>query len=56
MNVQKREEFFIYYKMLSSLSRKTRINWIKYLLELLKKEGKIYNDASLGSSCWRIKQ
>ena len=43
-------------KLPASLNEKTKINRIRYLLTLLKKEGKIYNDATSGGSCWKIKE
>ncbi len=42
-------------KLPKSLDDKNKINRVKYLLNILKKEGKIYNDTKLGGSCWRIK-
>ena len=41
-------------KLPSSLNEKTKINRIRYLLESLKKEGKIYNEKESGVSCWKL--
>lgn len=43
-------------KLPSSLNEKTKISRIRYLLQLLKKEDKIYNDNKSGHSCWKLKQ
>ncbi len=42
-------------KLPSSLKEKNKVSRIRYLLDLLKKEGKIYNDTKSGQSCWRLK-
>ena len=42
-------------KLPTSLSEKKKISRIRYLLDLLKKEGKIYNDGKSGQSCWKLK-
>lgn len=42
-------------KLPSSLNEKNKISRTRYLLELLKKEGKIYNDTTNGQSCWKLK-
>ena len=42
-------------KVPSSLNEKTKISRIRYLLQLLKKEDKIYNDNKSGHSCWKLK-
>ena len=42
-------------KLPSSLNEKTKISRIRYLLQLLKKEDKIYNDNKSGHSCWKLK-
>lgn len=42
-------------KLPKSLDNKNKINRVRYLLDVLKKEGKIYNDAKSGGSCWKIK-
>ncbi len=42
-------------KLPSSLNEKTKISRIRYLLDLLKKEEKIYNDNKSGHSCWKLK-
>lgn len=43
-------------KLPSSLNEKTKISRIRYLLDLLKKEEKIYNDNKAGHSCWKLRQ
>lgn len=42
-------------KLPKSLDNKNKISRIRYLLDTLKKNGKIYNDAKSGGSCWKIK-
>lgn len=42
-------------KLPDSLSLKNKINRVRYLLALLKNEGKIYNAGTKGTSCWKIK-
>lgn len=42
-------------KLPKSLDNKNKINRVRYLLDILKKEGKIYNDAKSGGSCWKVK-
>ena len=42
-------------KLPSSLNEKTKISRIRYLLQLLKKEDKIYNDNKSGHSCWKLR-
>ena len=42
-------------KLPSSLNEKTKISRIRYLLDLLKKEEKLYNDNKSGHSCWKLK-
>ena len=42
-------------KLPKSLDNKNKISRVRYLLDVLKKEGKIYNDAKSGGSCWKIK-
>lgn len=42
-------------KLPKSLDDKNKINRVKYLLNILKKENKIYNDSNTNSSCWKIK-
>lgn len=42
-------------KLPSSLNEKTKISRIRYLLDLLKKEEKIYNDNKAGHSCWKLR-
>ena len=42
-------------KLPKSLDCKNKINRVRYLLDILKKEGKIYNDAKSGGSCWKVK-
>lgn len=42
-------------KLPSSLNEKTKISRIRYLLQLLKKEDKIYNDNKSDHSCWKLK-
>ena len=46
---------FLSDKLPQSLSTNSKINRVKYLLNLLKKDGKIYNDTELGISCWKLK-
>lgn len=42
-------------KLPKSLNNKNKINRVRYLLDILKKEGKIYNDAKHGGSRWKVK-
>ena len=42
-------------KLPNSLDNKNKISRVRYLLDILKKEGKIYNDAKSGGSCWKVK-
>ena len=42
-------------KLPKSLDNKNKISRVRYLLDTLKKHGKIYNDAKSGGSCWKIK-
>ncbi len=42
-------------KLPKSLDSKNKVNRVRYLLDTLKKEGKIYNDAKSGGSCWKAK-
>lgn len=42
-------------KLPSSLNEKNKISRTRYLLDLLKKEGKIYNDNESGLSCWKLR-
>lgn len=42
-------------KLPKSLDNKNKVNRVRYLLDILKKDGKIYNDAKSGGSCWKIK-
>ncbi len=42
-------------KLPKSLDNKNKINRVRYLLDILKKEEKIYNDAKSGGSCWKVK-
>ena len=42
-------------KLPKSLDSKNKISRVRYLLDILKKEGKIYNDAKSGGSCWKVK-
>lgn len=42
-------------KLPNSLDEIGKINRVRYLLNILKKQGKIYNDAELGGSCWKVK-
>ena len=42
-------------KLPKSLNNKNKVSRVRYLLDFLKKEGKIYNDAKSGGSCWKIK-
>ena len=41
-------------KLPSSLAEKNKVSRVRYLLDVLKKNGKIYNDAKSGGSCWKI--
>lgn len=41
-------------KLPASLSKKNKVNRVKYLLSMLKKENEIYNNAKSGSSSWKI--
>lgn len=42
-------------KLPSSLNEKNKVSRTRYLLDTLKKEGKIYNDGKSGLSCWKLK-
>lgn len=42
-------------KLPKSLDNKNKISRVRYLLDTLKKNGKIYNDAKSGGPCWKIK-
>ena len=42
-------------KLPKSLDDKNKISRVRYLLDILKREGKIYNDANHGGSCWKIR-
>ena len=42
-------------KLPKSLDNKNKVSRVRYLLDLLKKDGKIYNDAKSGGSCWKIR-
>ena len=42
-------------KLPKSLDNKNKISRVRYLLDTLKNDGKIYNDAKSGGSCWKIK-
>ena len=42
-------------KLPKSLDSKNKLNRVRYLLDILKKEGKIYNDAKSGGSCWKLR-
>lgn len=42
-------------KLPKSLGNKNKISRVRYLLDILKKDGKIYNDSKPGGSCWKIK-
>ena len=42
-------------KLPSSLNEKNKINRVRYLINLLKQEGKIYNDKTENLSCWKLK-
>lgn len=42
-------------KLPKSLDSKNKLNRVRYLLNSLKKEGKIYNDSKPGGSCWKVK-
>lgn len=42
-------------KLPNSLDNKNKVSRVRYLLDILKKEGKIYNDAKSGGSCWKLK-
>lgn len=42
-------------KLPKSLDNKNKVSRVRYLLDTLKKNGKIYNDAKSGGSCWKIK-
>ena len=54
--VQQVEKRLLHYdKLPKSLDNKNKINRVRYLLDVLKKDGKIYNDAKSGGSCWKVK-
>lgn len=42
-------------KLPNSLDEGTKLSRVRYLLDLLKKEGKIYHDNKSGHSCWKLK-
>ncbi len=42
-------------KLPKSLNDKNKVSRVRYLLDVLKKEDKIYNDATHGGSCWKLK-
>ena len=42
-------------KLPNSLDEGTKLSRVRYLLNLLKKEGKIYHDNKSGHSCWKLK-
>ncbi len=42
-------------KLPKSLDNKNKISRVRYLLDILKKEEKIYNDAKSGGLCWKVK-
>ena len=42
-------------KLPKSLDNKNKVSRVRYLLDTLKREGKIYNDAKSGGSCWKVK-
>lgn len=42
-------------KLPNSLDENTKLSRVRYLLDLLKKEGKIYHDNKSGHSCWKLK-
>lgn len=42
-------------KLPNSLDESTKLSRVRYLLNLLKKEGKIYHDNKSGHSCWKLK-
>lgn len=42
-------------KLPNSLNENTKLSRIRYLLNLLKKEEKIYHDSKSGHSCWKLK-
>ena len=42
-------------KLPKSLDNKNKISRVRYLLDTLKKNGKVYNDAKSGGSCWKSK-
>ena len=42
-------------KLPSSLNEKNKVSRTRYLIDTLKKEGKIYNDGKSGLSCWKLK-
>ena len=42
-------------KLPKLLNDKNKVSRVRYLLDVLKKEDKIYNDATHGGSCWKLK-
>ena len=42
-------------KLPRSLDETGKINRVRYLLNILKKQGKIYNESGAGGSCWKLK-
>lgn len=42
-------------KLPKSLDSNNKVSRVRYLLDILKREGKIYNDAKSGGSCWKVK-
>ncbi len=38
-----------------SLDNKNKVNRVRYLLDVLKKDEKIYNDAKSRGLCWKTK-
>lgn len=43
-------------KLPSSLDEKNKVNRTRYLIDSLKKEGRIYNDVESGLSCWKLRK
>lgn len=43
-------------KLPKSLDDKNKVNRVRYLLNILKQEEKIYNDSIQGGSCWKLKK
>ena len=42
-------------KLPAFLDEKSKINRVRYLIDVLRRENKIYNDGNKGSSCWKLK-